>query len=346
MPLLLAACRHVESLQDQLASLQSASGEGLAHCNKRIDSVEEGLAAAATPEVAEPSSASSLPTARSRAPHMASEELRVRCRAGTGCTGEQAGRACKGVWLRLADAHASRTRRGQHSILGRPAITCPHNSLGQALQEQVEAGAAKLASLEERARAEAQHLSQLEGRVLAGEQRLGRLEERAEAEAAAVKLVRASSSGSREDTLDALRGHLLAQQQKLQERMEALAGGISEALPGQVSARGDEQQHRTLIAGRVWCGLTSTELASRNADKHMLSPAKRADEQRPDCSCSPPPTQVHDAVTGAVVEVGRGLERRLAEKLATKQDLQTVSLKVGVRSACSQSPRTVVHAED
>ncbi|KAL4422509.1 hypothetical protein ABPG75_008706 [Micractinium tetrahymenae] len=210
----------VVSLQEQLGGLQSASREGLAHCNKRIDGVEEAVAAAAA---LESSSDGSLPTVRSLAPRVAVEEFK-----------------------------ALEARVG-------------------ALGGQVAAGAAGLASLEGQARAEAQKLCQLEGRVQSGEQRLGRLEERGEAEAAAVKLVRASSSGSREDTLDALRGHLLVQQQRLQERMEGLASGIKQALPA----------------------------------------------------------QVHDAVTGAVVEVGRGLERRLAEKLATKQDLQTLSIKMG-----------------
>ena len=44
--------------------------------------------------------------------------------------------------------------------------------------------------------------------------------------------------------------------------------------------------------------------------------------------------QVHDAVTGAVTEVGR----RLSERLATKQDLQALSFKVGSEGKRGRHP--------
>jgi len=83
--------------------------------------------------------------------------------------------------------------------------------------------------------ADTERLAALDVEVKVGAERLTRLEAHAEAEAAAAKLLRASSSGSREDTLAALQGQLLAQQQKLQAQMESLASGIRQGIPGQAS---------------------------------------------------------------------------------------------------------------
>lgn len=107
-----------------------------------------------------------------------------------------------------------------------------------ALGSQVRADASRLTELSVKVEDKAAQLVQLDGKLESGTARITRLEEQQEATAAAARLARASSSGNSADTLAALQGHLLAQQQKLEQKMESLAAGIRQNLPGQVRGSG------------------------------------------------------------------------------------------------------------
>lgn len=133
-----------------------------------------------------------------------------------------------------------------------------------------------------------------------------------------------------------MQGHLLAQQQKLHVQMEALAAGIRQALPGQVIAGGRSAGEWRLHAG---AGAESVVPDARlsghglctSHQPAVLPPFKPWINTARHTRAPVLPLQVHDSVTGAVVEVGKALERRLSEKLATRQDLQLLSVKVGDR---------------
>ena len=94
-----------------------------------------------------------------------------------------------------------------------------------------------------------------------------RLESAAAAREEASSLLRRTSSSGSSKALEALQGHLLSQQQRLQAQMEALAAGIKQGIPGTVSS--------------------------------------------------------------AVGEASKVLERRLAERAASRQELAALTAKVG-----------------